>query len=89
LIPADAFIEWRREGKDKQPYLIRLKGGGLFAFAGLWSTWHSPEGEEVDSYTIMTTEPNALLADIHRLSINLRRRSIRSSAKSPSRRTVP
>ncbi len=65
LIPADAFYEWRRKGKDKEPYLIRLKGGGLFAFAGLWSTWRSPEGEDITSYTIMTTEPNALLATIH------------------------
>ena len=65
LVPADGFFEWRRNGKDKQPYLIRLKGGELFAFAGLWSTWRSPEGEDITSYTIMTTEPNALTAEIH------------------------
>ncbi len=65
LVPADGFYEWARNGKDKQPYLIRMKGGGLFAFAGLWSIWRTPEGEDLQSFTIMTTEPNALMAGIH------------------------
>lgn len=65
LVVADGFFEWRRDGKEKWPHLIRLKGGGPFAFAGLWSTWRSPEGEDVESYTIMTTEPNELMARIH------------------------
>ena len=64
LVPADAFYEWKCVGKKKQPHLIRLKGGGPFAFAGLWSTWRSPEGE-LTSYTIMTTEPNELMAESH------------------------
>jgi putative SOS response-associated peptidase YedK len=64
LIPADGYFEWVRDGKEKQPHLIRFKDGGPFAFAGLWSTWQSPEGE-VTSYTIMTTEPNELMAEIH------------------------
>jgi putative SOS response-associated peptidase YedK len=65
LIPADGYFEWKRDGKQKQPYLIRMKGGGPFAFAGLWATWRPPEGEEMTSYTIMTTEPNELMKDIH------------------------
>ena len=65
LVLADGLFEWQRNGKDKTPYLIRLKGGGPFAFAGLWSTWRPPEGEELTSYTIMTTEPNELMAEIH------------------------
>ena len=50
LVPADGFFEWRRDGQEKVPHLIRLKGGGPFAFAGLWSTWRSPSGDEVESY---------------------------------------
>ena len=65
LVPADAFIEWRRDGKEKWPHLIRLKGGGPFAFAGLWSSWCSPEGEDIESYTILTSEPNDFMARIH------------------------
>ena len=59
LIPADGFYEWAREGKIHQPYLIRMKGGGVFVFAGLWSFWR-----DVTSFTIMTTEPNDLVAKV-------------------------
>ena len=48
----------------KQPYLIRLKDGGLISFAGLWETWSGPEGE-VRSFAIITTAPNELMARIH------------------------
>lgn len=65
LVPADGFYEWVRDGKEKQPHLIRMKGAGLFAFAGLWSFWRSPEGDDVTSYTIMTTKPNELVSGIH------------------------
>ena len=66
LVVADGFYEFmKRDGKEKQPYLIRLKGGEPFAFAGLWSTWRSPEGDDVTSYTIMTTKPNELMTKIH------------------------
>jgi len=68
LVPANGFFEWQKTGtgkKDKQPYLIRLRGGDLFAFAGLWSWWKNPAGEEITSYTIITTEPNELLKPIH------------------------
>lgn len=67
LILADGFYEWKREpgGKTKTPYLIRLADGSPFAFAGLWDTWRSPEGESIQSGTILTTEPNDLMKSIH------------------------
>ena len=64
LVPATGFYEWKALGDGKQPYLIRLKGGGLFSFAGLWENRAGPEGE-VRSFTIITTAPNALMARIH------------------------
>jgi putative SOS response-associated peptidase YedK len=65
LVPADGFYEWKIDGSVKQPYHIRLKDGRPFAMAGLWSRWQDPEGEDILTYTILTTEPNPLLADIH------------------------
>ena len=65
LVVADGFYEWKKEGTRKQPYYIRLKGGGAFGFAGLWSSWKRPDGGSVESCTIITTEPNALCAGIH------------------------
>ena len=64
LVPATGFYEWKALERGKQPYLIRLKSGALFAFAGLWESWTGPEGE-LRSFTIITTEPNELMARIH------------------------
>lgn len=65
LILADGFFEWRKEGKRKTPFLIRLKSGKPFAMAGLWDRWQSPDGSEILSCTIITTEANELVQAIH------------------------
>lgn len=65
LIPADGFYEWRKEGTRRTPVYIRRRDGGLFAFAGLWEEWQSPDGSVLRTCTIITTEPNALIAPIH------------------------
>lgn len=67
LILADGFYEWHAEPgrRAKTPYLIQLKTGGLFAFAGLWETWQPPTGAPLHSCTIITTVPNALIAPLH------------------------
>lgn len=65
LIPADGFYEWKQAGARKQPYYIHLKSGGPFAFAGLWESWHGPNGEETESAAIVTTNANATLAPLH------------------------
>lgn len=49
----------------KQPYLFRLAEGDVFAMAGLWEFWRTPEGEAMPSYTVLTTEPNEMVADYH------------------------
>ena len=67
LIFSDGFYEWKTQAgsKLKLPYHIRLTSGEPFAFAGLWDEWHSPDGSQVKSCTIITTEPNALMAGLH------------------------
>lgn len=67
LIPADGFYEGKRQPgtKAKTPYLIYLKSRQPFVFAGLWETWHSPDGSQIKSCTIITTQPNEFLATIH------------------------
>lgn len=65
LIPANGFYEWAKDGKTKTPMYVHLKDHALFAFAGLWEIWHSPEGDEIRSCTIITTQPNALVAPLH------------------------
>jgi putative SOS response-associated peptidase YedK len=65
LIPTDGFYEWKKEGKAKQPYLIRHRDHMPFAFAGLWSTWRNPEGGLVETYTILTTSANGVIRELH------------------------
>lgn len=65
LIPTDGYYEWLRVGKEKQPYLYEVDGGELFAFAGLWESWNDPQGETVESFTIITTDANELAKKVH------------------------
>lgn len=66
LIIADSFYEWKRDGdQSKTPMRIKLKSGGLFAMAGLWEQWKSPDGHSIFSCSVITTEPNELVGEIH------------------------
>jgi putative SOS response-associated peptidase YedK len=42
-----------------------VNDGELFAFAGLWARWRHPQGDAIESCSIITTAPNSLSADIH------------------------
>ena len=64
-MPADGFYEWRKIGSVKQPYCFEVGEGDVFALAGLWDAWTSPDGEVIESCTILTTVPNSLVSDLH------------------------
>jgi putative SOS response-associated peptidase YedK len=66
LIPASGFYEWKGDvpGK-KQAYHIHRPDNGLFAFAGLWEHWLGPDGSELETAAIITTDANRTIADIH------------------------
>ncbi len=65
LIPADGFYEWKAVGGRKQPYYVRQTSGAPMAFAGLWECWTGPNGEEMETAAILTTNANRLLTPIH------------------------
>jgi putative SOS response-associated peptidase YedK len=69
LIPATGFYEWKwldGKGKSKEKYLIQVENSPIFCFAGLWSKWIDPlSGILRETYTILTTEANPLMAEIH------------------------
>ncbi|MDH5508589.1 MAG: SOS response-associated peptidase [Anaerolineae bacterium] len=67
LVLADGFYEWVKQPGDnkKTPYFIHLETHNPFAFAGLWEIWYAPDGSEIKSATIITTEPNEKLANLH------------------------
>ncbi len=65
LVVATGFYEWQIQGRTKQPIWIGLRSHRPFAFAGLWEHWTPAEGEPRETCTIITTEPNDLMAPIH------------------------
>ena len=64
LVIADGFYEWKKQGKARQPYFIQMADECPFAFAGLWDCW-SKADPAIESCTIITTSPNAILAELH------------------------
>jgi putative SOS response-associated peptidase YedK len=65
-VPADAFYEWKTNGKTKQPYAIAMRDRQPFAFAGLWENWKDPKSEDwLRTFTILTTSPNDVVAPLH------------------------
>lgn len=65
LFPADGFYDWKIEGARRRPYVVRPKSRQPVAFAGLWETWTGPNGEEVDSAAIITTQASRSIAALH------------------------
>ena len=78
LVPADGFYEWQSKNGSKQPSYFHLKGRQQFCFAGMWESWLKPADKQGDlfgsvgvddtlleTFTILTTRPNTLLAELH------------------------
>lgn len=65
LVLADGFYEWKTVGRLRQPYFIRFRDDRVFALAGLWDVWEGPAHTAIESCTLLTTEPNRLVAQIH------------------------
>ncbi|WP_435067275.1 SOS response-associated peptidase [Haloplanus sp. C73] len=80
LVPADGFYEWVNRDESTQPYRVAFEDGRPFAMAGIWSRWQPPtrqtglgefgtgtvsDPEPIDTFAIVTTEPNDLIADLH------------------------
>ncbi len=67
VIPADGFYEWKAQPgtKAKVPHYIRMKSHKPFGLAGLWDEWHTADGASLRTCTIITTEPNSLMATLH------------------------
>ncbi|MDQ7027711.1 MAG: SOS response-associated peptidase [Anaerolineae bacterium] len=65
LIPVSGFYEWTKTDDGKQPHYIHVKDSEVFSFAGLWEIWHSPDGDEMWTATILTTEANEAIEHLH------------------------
>jgi len=66
IIVLDGFYEHHHFKGKTYPFLIQKKSKEPLTVAGLWSEWLDKEtGEIINSFTIITTRANKLLAKIH------------------------
>jgi putative SOS response-associated peptidase YedK len=65
LVPMSGFYEWQKIDGRKQPHYIQVAGQAIFAVAGLWEIWESPEGDTLQSCALLTTAANDLMAPLH------------------------
>ena len=66
LVLADGFYEWQATGGPKQPFFFHRGDGYPFAMAGLWDRWDKGEDSPLETFTILTTEANEVVAPIHK-----------------------
>jgi len=64
LVPIDGFYEWNQATQPKQPYYFSLKSKEPFYLAGLWDFWQPPTGRILQTFTLITTKPNAVVAPV-------------------------
>ncbi|MDX1617460.1 MAG: SOS response-associated peptidase, partial [Balneolaceae bacterium] len=73
IIPANGFYKWKTNKKKSTPFYIRLLSNDIMGLAGIYSIWQSESGREVYSFSILTTEANALVQPVdHRMPVILR-----------------
>ncbi|HBL16889.1 MAG: hypothetical protein A2X36_01860 [Elusimicrobia bacterium GWA2_69_24] len=65
LVPADGFYEWKGVGRAKLPFRFHRRDKEPFAFAGIWDAWKDPEGPELRTFAILTTEANSSVRPVH------------------------
>jgi putative SOS response-associated peptidase YedK len=64
LVPVDAFIEWRKDGKRRLPYVFAMKDDSPFALGGVWRHWRSPDRKhDMDTFAIITVDPHELVSE--------------------------
>jgi len=79
LVPADSFYEWKKEGKQKLPYRIRLKDSSPMLMAGIWESWQK-EGQVIYSFSIITRAANKEIAFLHhRMPVILTEKSLQEN----------
>jgi putative SOS response-associated peptidase YedK len=66
IIPADGFYAWKKTGKKTFiPYRFVCKNQDIFSFAGLWEEYEDTDGNELHTFSIITTESNSLVSNVH------------------------
>lgn len=65
IIPASGYFEWAATPGGKVPHYITMRDDSPMSLAGIWETWKAPDGQKLETCSILTTEANSLMASIH------------------------
>jgi Uncharacterized conserved protein, COG2135 len=65
IIPGDGYFEWEQLERGKQPWYFHRPDDSPLALAGLWDTWTDPDGNEIESFTIIVRPAIPGISDIH------------------------
>ncbi len=65
IIPASGFFEWGTTLTGKAPHYVTMRDGSPLAFAGIWDSWKTPEGNVLESCSILTTAANSIVSPLH------------------------
>jgi putative SOS response-associated peptidase YedK len=65
LIPANCYYEWMEMKVGKWPYCIRKEDESPFFIGGMWDVWHAKEEDRLYTFTVLTTFPNEVSAQVH------------------------
>jgi putative SOS response-associated peptidase YedK len=90
LVPADGFYAWQeRPGRTAQPWFVTSTFEEPFAFAGLWECWRPKGSTVLETFAILTTEPNSLCAPLGgRMPVMLAQDDWRRWLGAPAARTT-
>jgi putative SOS response-associated peptidase YedK len=65
IVPTSGFYEWSHTDNKKQPYYIQMADKTPMCLAGLWESWKAPDGNNLETFTILTTAANKIVAPLH------------------------
>jgi putative SOS response-associated peptidase YedK len=66
IVPAHAFYETQHRGKERVPFILDPTQNEFFSLAAIWDSWLSPQTQtRVNTFSIVTTEANSIMAEIH------------------------
>jgi len=65
IVPVSGFYEWKPVEHHKEPYYIEMANHAPMCLAGIWEKWNAPDHSVLETFSILTTTSNSLLAPIH------------------------
>lgn len=64
VVPATAFYEWLKDGRQRYPVELSAQSGAVLHLAGIWQRFEK-DGQPVDCVTVLTTAASEEVRPVH------------------------